>query len=359
MMDRSKGYMYVNKRSRDDSISKIENFLRFFMQGIQDIPLTGKPLSVSMGAPRSKDQLARVQWEFPSKRDKNMKQWAQFFSVMAQVHAALVSDTVLSKRDIFYRDPILFGTQAKADSMLARLALTLQCSRSSLNICASPRSIALGPLDFIGRNSISRCLHKEQLIPDALDPAHIRTSASWALVVEKHAIFQTLQSCNFLHHAATYGITGAGLLITGKGYPDYAVRSFLWLLGTSFNLKIFILMDADPHGLDIARIYMDALIPYKHVYWLGLRTNLWMEIGRPGTWQLLNLADRQKALHLLRSRKMHPILRNELAAQLHAGYKCELEVLCQDKSGTPAQAASGQLLQLIYSQMKSQMIKPS
>lgn len=75
MMDRSKGYMYVNKRSRDDSISKIENFLRFFMQGIQDIPLTGKPLSVSMGAPRSKDQLARVQWEFPSKRDKNMKQW--------------------------------------------------------------------------------------------------------------------------------------------------------------------------------------------------------------------------------------------------------------------------------------------
>ena len=54
---------------------------------------------------------------------------------------------------------------------------------------------------------------------------------------------------------------------------------------------------------------MDALIPYKHVYWLGLRTNLWMEIGRPGTWQLLNLADRQKALHLLRSRKMHPILR--------------------------------------------------
>lgn len=54
---------------------------------------------------------------------------------------------------------------------------------------------------------------------------------------------------------------------------------------------------------------MDALAPYKHAYWLGLHTTLWMEVAQPGTWQLLNLSDRHKALHLLRSKKVHPILR--------------------------------------------------
>lgn len=98
--------------------------------------------------------------------------------------------------------------------MLARLALTLNCSRASLNVCASPRSVALGPLEFIGKNHITRCLHTEQLIPDPSELMNIRTNATWALVVEKHAMFQTLQSCNFLYHAAANGINGAGLLIT-------------------------------------------------------------------------------------------------------------------------------------------------
>lgn len=117
-------------------------------------------------------------------------------------------------RDIFYRDPALFESQAKADSMLHRLALTLRCSRASLNVCASPRSVAWGPLELFGQRKTSSCLHTEQLIPDASELLRIQTSASWALVVEKHATFQTLQSRNFLQHAATFGISGAGLLIT-------------------------------------------------------------------------------------------------------------------------------------------------
>lgn len=138
---------------------------------------------------------------------------------------------------------MLFETQAKADSMLSRLALTLRCSRASLNVCASPRSVVLGPLDLIGKEHTSKCYHTEQLIPDASELIQVHTSASWALVVEKHAMFQTLQSCNFLHHAATHGIPGVGLLITvgiltnekGKGYPDHAVRSLLRLLGNSYK----------------------------------------------------------------------------------------------------------------------------
>lgn len=75
MMDQSKERTCDKSKTRAESISKIEDFLRFFVKGIRDIPLSGNPLVVSMGAPRSKDKLARVRWVFPSKKDKNMKQW--------------------------------------------------------------------------------------------------------------------------------------------------------------------------------------------------------------------------------------------------------------------------------------------
>lgn len=64
-------------RNKEESLLKIESFLRFFIQGVQDIPQSGKPLVISMGAPRSKTQHTRVKWEFPSRRNDNMKKWGK------------------------------------------------------------------------------------------------------------------------------------------------------------------------------------------------------------------------------------------------------------------------------------------
>lgn len=74
-MNRSKRDLVKFSNDKEDSISKIENFLRFFIQGVYDIPTSAKPLRISMGAPRSKDRETRVRWKFPSESSKDMKQW--------------------------------------------------------------------------------------------------------------------------------------------------------------------------------------------------------------------------------------------------------------------------------------------
>ncbi len=46
------------------------------------------------------------------------------------------------------------------------------------------------------------------------------------------------------------------IIITGKGYPDYATRSFLEKLVENFPyLPIFYLGDYDPYGFDILTCY--------------------------------------------------------------------------------------------------------
>ena len=123
--------------------------------------------------------------------------------------------------DIFYRDPNLFQTQCRVDSMIVRICMTLACSRASLNISASPRSVVLGPVHFLVNDRMTRS-HRtsvrekslEQLIPDPSMLRGVCTHANWVLVVEKHAIFQTLCSQHFLERVQNHGIICPGLIMT-------------------------------------------------------------------------------------------------------------------------------------------------
>jgi len=123
--------------------------------------------------------------------------------------------------DIFYRDPNLFQTQCRVDSMIVRICMTLACSRASLNISASPRSVVLGPVHFLIHDQMIRS-HRtsvrekslEQLIPDPSMLRGVYTHANWVLVVEKHAVFQTLCSQHFLERVQSHGIIYPGLIMT-------------------------------------------------------------------------------------------------------------------------------------------------
>ncbi|WFD30677.1 endodeoxyribonuclease [Malassezia sp. CBS 17886] len=270
-----------------------------------------------------------------------MAQGAQLFGVLRYMHSALADGITLTKRDIYYRDPPLFGSARTVDALVDRIALTLDCPRPSLGVCATPRGVYSGAIHI--------ALHAQPPhtqagdAPPALtlaapDESAIRTisvPARWVLVVEKYAVFQTLQSMRFLDRSAAHGIAGRGALITGKGYPDVATRALLCaLLRCSKSVHIFFLVDANPHGLDILRTYCDALqgMPSAiaaRTHWIGLRTREWMQV--PAAIPLpLSRVDRRMAQRLLQRTELPAAWRAEVAAQLHVGYKCELEVLCEE-----------------------------
>lgn len=85
------------------------------------------------------------------------------------------------------------------------------------------------------------------LIPQIVsNVTSIRTRAMFVLVVEKEAAFQKLLEENCPRALNC-------ILVTGKGYPDTATRMLVKLL--SDKMPVYIVVDADPFGVDIMLIY--------------------------------------------------------------------------------------------------------
>lgn len=76
----------------------------------------------------------------------------------------------------------------------------------------------------------------------------IRTKAEFVLIIEKDAVFQKLleENCPRILNC---------ILVTGKGYPDVATRMLVKTLSEKINLPVYIVVDADPFGVDIMLIY--------------------------------------------------------------------------------------------------------
>lgn len=207
---------------------------------------------------------------------------------------------------MYYRDTALFATQRIVDDMVERIALTLQVPRAELGVSATPKGLVAGPVFFgksQGRESTQHAT--SQLIPDPAQGQSVSACVDWVLIVEKDAIFEMLMSHSFLKQSLAYHISGTGCLVTGKGYPDVATR---WLLSEiakqcpryiSTNRALFyVLVDADPHGIDILRIYATSLTSTR-VVWIGLRSSDWLNMPRAVTVPL-SATDRRKAMSLLK-----------------------------------------------------------
>ncbi|KNE61356.1 hypothetical protein AMAG_06185 [Allomyces macrogynus ATCC 38327] len=230
----------------------------------------------------------------PLDQHEHNKSLAVFLRVADLVHANLAAPTprVMTKRDVYYQDPALFGTQRVSDAAIELLASTLGVPRDALGVVAAPRGQAHGPClarftaSMGSETSVVSFANGSHVPPGRrvtrleLDPAHVVAATGmrpafapgpaapraipvaialalrvprFILIVEKDASFTALAHRGF---AARH----AGLLITASGFPDLATRQFLADLARvgahSQHVPVYVVADADPHGLHIALTYM-------------------------------------------------------------------------------------------------------
>ena len=295
----------------NEALSRIEEFTHTFVRRVQRCKIES-PALVYMGVPYSgTGRSRRIPWEFPSSRQERIIKWgsckltAQLFRVLEYMHHALSSGVYVTKRwvgadsDIFYRDMALFVTQRAVDCTVERITRTLNVPRAQLGICATAKGLVAGPVMFSADGQNCRNHPTPQLIPDPAQGLCVRARADWILIVEKDAVFETLMSHLFLEHGARFGVPGTGCLVTGKGYPDIATRWTLKQIAKQCpNAPIYVLVDADPHGIDILRVYFDSLDP-KRVVWLGVKTSDWLH-GPDTKVMRLRDTDRRKAMYMIR-----------------------------------------------------------
>ena len=220
-------------------------------------------------------------------------------------------------RDIYYRDPALFGSQSSVDRYVDDIACTFDVPRSMLNVSAVAKGLVAGALSFCRRDGtvLNTTSDREGiLVPSLREVLSVDMAAvRWILIIEKEATFRSIASSKFWDSVSTRGV-----IMTGKGYPDIATRALLHFLSTPSpqngfaSPPVYGLVDCDPDGLAILSVYRNGSMALSHenaelfvpsLQWLGLR-NEHMMIGEDNVHSsqgLLNLTtrDRSKAIKML------------------------------------------------------------
>ncbi|KAF2208571.1 hypothetical protein CERZMDRAFT_114532 [Cercospora zeae-maydis SCOH1-5] len=270
--------------------------------------------------------------------------------ILELMHEALRNDVVMSKRDIYYRDPALFGSQTQVDRYVDDIAFTFGITRASLNVSAAAKGLVAGAIIIYRRDGSTTSASSDQegiLVPTLKDILSIdMTCVKWILIIEKEATFRSIANSPFWNKTKTKGI-----IITGKGYPDISTRALLHFLSTPSSkngfssLPVFGLADFDPDGIAILSIYRQGSRALAHenkelvvpqLQWLGLRSEH-LDTGGcspHATQGLLTLSkrDRAMAIRMLEQTGAEgggdsSLQRQELQAMLMLNVKAELQLL--------------------------------
>jgi Type IIB DNA topoisomerase len=190
--------------------------------------------------------------------------------IASQAHVLLQTGVTATKRDMYYMCRFLFRRQENANAAIHRVAAAVGTHCNNLNIVAAQKGLVAGDLSFLGEHgeytNVALFGPSGILIPPRPERlSQITTSASFILVIEKETVFYQLAQASPLLKQEKC------ILISGKGYPDFASRMLLAMIHERSGTWIptFVLTDADPHGLHIALVY-SKWVPEDRFEWIGV-----------------------------------------------------------------------------------------
>ncbi|KAK4985409.1 endodeoxyribonuclease [Elasticomyces elasticus] len=374
--------MFIPDPTRSEVVTKIESIFERIADALLneknevEITLSSRngtaesPTKTYTGVVSSATRVRTRTVSFPGSTPEDAWRFSVVVRILELVHEALLTNVVWTKRDIYYRDPALFGKQAVVDRYVDDIACTFGAPRSFLNIvCWTSflESSASGLADMrvlqtaAAKGLVAGAfrLHKRDgsevdglsdregiLIPSMRDVLSVNMNCvQWIVVIEKEASFRCLTASTFWDKLATRGI-----MITGKGYPDISTRALLRFLSSSspqngfMSPPVYGLMDLDPDGLAILSTYKhgssalaheNAALVVPEMRWLGLRNaHLTDQDNAHQAQGLLSLTsrDRRKARRMLEYAAFaegggEPEWRREVQVMLMLNLKAELQLL--------------------------------
>ncbi|GKZ30013.1 hypothetical protein AbraIFM66950_007442 [Aspergillus brasiliensis] len=276
--------------------------------------------------------------------------------VLAAIAEAVQAGSVVSKRDIYYRDPACFSAQGTVNTLVDDFAHTMGVDRAALCVEAAAKGLIVGYYQMSTRSGAvvdARLSNQDTLVPRLQDIHGIDlTDATWVLLLEKEAVYRRLASSNYHIRSAA----GKGILVTGKGYPDLNTRAFIRkLFDHSHQItkrpQFYALVDGDPDGMAIMATYKYGSVAFAHenrnlnvpgLHWLGLRIADVVAGADPlGDDTLIHLTkrDRKRIVAMLCRNPVwdvggpEPEWRVELQQMLMLNVKAETEILYDTEGG--------------------------
>ena len=311
---------------------------------------------IAFRAPSAPERSARVRLHDP----RRFLAYPRLWSLLRVVHAHCSEGRTVTNRGLYYllatADHALWGSDARSAvaRALGECVRLLRCSRRSMGITTAGRGLVAGRIavrDFDDPNGVWRDFGGVNAAPyeipgdiDAVErnraSGGVRVAASYALVVEKDAVFDRLRRERVWERVPL-------VLVTAKGFPDLATRAFLKGIQTRFpSITTLGLVDWNPSGALILRAYrsgsaraaLESAAYALEVKWLGVRiADVPPEVRNGAASMPLTRLDRAKIRNLLETADARTeagrALRGELAEMARLDRKAEIESLCPLEHG--------------------------
>ncbi|KFP82876.1 Meiotic recombination protein SPO11, partial [Acanthisitta chloris] len=265
------------------------------------------------------------------------RKFALMLKILSMIYKMVQSNTYATKRDIYYSDTLLFGSQSIVDNIINEISCMLKIPRRSLHILSTTQGFVAGNLSYTeedGTKVNCTCSATVFAVPSNVHGIkNLISHAKFVLIVEKDATFQRLLDDDFFSKVSPC------IMITGRGVPDLNTRFLVRKLWDTFQFPIFTLMDADPHGIEIMCVYKYGSVSMSFeahhltvpaIKWLGLlpsdlkRLNIPKDALIPLTKQDENkLASIQRRPYI----SCQPLWKKELEIMAASKLKAEIQVL--------------------------------
>ncbi|XP_062058389.1 meiotic recombination protein SPO11 isoform X1 [Lepus europaeus] len=268
---------------------------------------------------------------------RSAQKFALILKILSMIYKLVQSNTYATKRDIYYTDSQLFGSQTVVDSIIDDISCMLKVPRRSLHISSTSKGLIAGNLSYVeedGTRVSCTCGATVVAVPSNIQGIrNLITDAKFLLIVEKDATFQRLLDDNFCSRMSPC------IMVTGKGTPDLNTRLLVKKLWDTFHIPAFTLVDADPHGIEIMCIYkygsMSMSFEAHHltvpaIRWLGLLPSDIKRLNVPKDGLIpLTKRDLMKLDSILKRPYIacQPLWREEMEVMANSNLKAEIQAL--------------------------------
>lgn len=242
-----------------------------------------------------------------------------------------------SKREVFYNDVSLFEDQNRgSDPLIEDAAVMLGTYRKNVHVTANDRGLVVGRIIYNDNGDIIDCA-KQGSSGKNINPMqdHIKdmeSDAEFVLLVEKQAAYLRLAEDKFYEKYPC-------IIMTGSGQPNVATRIFLRRISHDLKLPVYSIMDSDPYGLDILRVYGlgSKALSYESyelatpdIKWLGVRPSDLDKYNIPQNTRLnMSKMDISRAKMMMEEKfvKVRPEWIKELRLMVETKQKAEIQAL--------------------------------
>lgn len=271
--------------------------------------------------------------------------------LLAEIHNLHLSGGSCTIRGLYYRDthvvrsqsyivaakldvcrmlntaPVNLGILSASKGLIAGVKFcqtTICCRKLTISLFLGDIKLLMSNGDILDCNVYCGAI---TLPTDFENVERIVTNAEMVLIVEKESVFESLLACNAF---STFGLRF--ILLTGKGYPDCTTRRIVHRLSVECNLPAYILVDADPFGIEImltyrhgsqAMSFSSKSLATPMLRWIGLHPSEIDSISKRAV--ALTKYDNKKIIDILSRSYISLGVRQELQTLQRIQLKAEIE----------------------------------